>query len=183
MYFFGYYVHEKHYQYTYMFLGMTVMYYKELLPVLNAFGIFSYFFMTACNNNAGIHGVLLVFTIAHGYVCVKLMNLDSSIQREFVVKDKSSIIANFFKRFTDFLRYFKYGKFLWIYGAQFYIINVYNEISHISWIETYREIFLNKIPALFVFSMMMYIYALLYFLSTNQVIKPSTNKSTIDKSS
>ena len=105
------------------------------------------------------------------------MNLDPSIQREFVVKDKSNIIANFFKKFTDFLRYFKYGKYLWIYVAQFYIINVYNEISHISWIETYREIFLNTIPTLFVFSVIIYIYALLYFLSTNKVVKSTINKS------
>ena len=126
-----------------------------------------------------MHGVLLTFTLIHGYICKRLLDYDSTLNKEFIVRDKSNTVAIFFKRVIDFLRYSNYGKFLWIYGVQFYIIAIYKEIndilsnktSPILWMETYRSIFVYKIPFVYVVSISIYIYGLYYFLLTDQVIE------------
>eukprot|EP00826_Nyctotherus_ovalis_P006827 TRINITY_DN11662_c0_g1_i9.p1 TRINITY_DN11662_c0_g1~~TRINITY_DN11662_c0_g1_i9.p1 ORF type:complete len:485 (+),score=115.38 TRINITY_DN11662_c0_g1_i9:308-1762(+) len=168
---FGYYMHEKHTSYAYYSLVLSFQFSKDILPVAYQLFTFGAFLVLAWNADNPIQIFLLIFGTAHTVVCKELLNRDPELQVAYNVKGNKDCTAKMLKNFLEKINGVcpRLMKWFFVYIAVFFAVNIWSEISHLDFIDRFRELGMYKAP----FFLMVMLYAhqwmLLYLQTTDDV--------------
>ncbi len=166
MYMFGYYMHEKHFQYAHLGIVLNLIVYKDFATTLSAVAALSNFFMAAWNANAPVHVLILVFSILHGLACEKALDSFPEDGPEFRA---CSPFAEKLARFANWQRGWRSSvtKFAVVYMIPFYLLNLYCEIvPACPWLTgAFRSVWVFSGPFLWLCFLYVYMWIVMYFES------------------
>eukprot|EP00826_Nyctotherus_ovalis_P066618 TRINITY_DN986_c0_g1_i10.p1 TRINITY_DN986_c0_g1~~TRINITY_DN986_c0_g1_i10.p1 ORF type:complete len:484 (-),score=78.38 TRINITY_DN986_c0_g1_i10:77-1528(-) len=166
---FGYYMHEKHIVYAYFGLVLSYQFNRDILPLICQLSNFGTFLMIACNADSPVQIFLLIFATWQTVVCKDLVDKDPDFQITYKVK--SSNLARSLKDWLEAINGICPRLMNWfsVYLAVFFAVNLWNEISLLWFIDTFRKLAMQKAPFFIVGMLYAQQWILLYLQSSEDV--------------
>eukprot|EP00826_Nyctotherus_ovalis_P066621 TRINITY_DN986_c0_g1_i21.p1 TRINITY_DN986_c0_g1~~TRINITY_DN986_c0_g1_i21.p1 ORF type:complete len:414 (-),score=77.47 TRINITY_DN986_c0_g1_i21:147-1388(-) len=166
---FGFYIHEKHMLYVHFGLILSYQFNKDILPVICLLSNFGCFIVIAQNNNSPVQIFLLIFATWQTIICGNLTSKDPDLQVTYKIKDGTLPVI--LKRCLEAINGIcpRLTKAFYLYLVVFYAVNLWNEISELSFIYTFRRQAMHKAPFFIVVMLYVQQWILLYLQSSDNV--------------
>lgn len=147
---YGFYMHEKHITYSYFALVLSIQFTKDILPLAYQVSIFGVFYMCVWNAAIPFQIFLLTFGVGHAMVCKLLIDRNPELQVVYIVRKDRECAGKRLKRCLEWIneRRPKLMKWFSAYMAGFYLVNLWSEISLLSFIDDFRRVGLYGVPFL-----------------------------------